>query len=49
MRAALYARVSQHELEPENQLRELRVYCERRGWTATEYVDRGVMDAVLRA
>jgi DNA invertase Pin-like site-specific DNA recombinase len=58
MRAALYARVSQHELEPENQLRELRVYCERRGWTATEYVDRGVsrakdrrpaLDEMLRA
>ena len=42
MRAALYARVSQWEQEPENQLRELRVYSERRGWTAVEYVDRGV-------
>ena len=43
MRIALYARVSldNGEQDPENQLRELRAYCERRGWTeATEYVDR---------
>ena len=45
MRAALYARVSQWEQEPENQLRELRDYCGRRGWGATEYVDRGVSGA----
>lgn len=45
MRAAIYARVSTFDQEPENQLRELRVYCERRGWSATEYVDRGVSGA----
>ena len=42
MRAALYARVSTVDQEPENQLAELRRYCEARGWTATEFVDRGV-------
>ena len=31
-----------YEQEPENQLQELRRYVEARGWTATEYVDRGV-------
>lgn len=43
MRIALYARVSldNGEQDPENQLRELRLYCQRRGWTeVTEYVDR---------
>jgi hypothetical protein len=28
--------------EPENQLRELRAYVAARGWTAMEFVDRGV-------
>src|SRR3954452_7974759 len=42
MRAALYARVSTLDQEPENQLEELRRYADARGWTATEYVDRGV-------
>lgn len=42
MKAAVYARVSSMEQEPENQLRELRRYVEARGWTAVEYVDRGV-------
>ena len=42
VKAAIYARVSHSEQEPENQLRELRVYCDRREWAATEYVDRGV-------
>lgn len=42
MRAAIYARVSTDEQEPENQLQELRRYVEARGWTATEYVDKGV-------
>ena len=41
-RAAIYARVSTFDQEPENQLAELRRYVEARGWTATEYVDRGV-------
>ena len=43
MRAAIYARVSTLEQEPENQLAELRRYVEARGWTAVaEFTDRGV-------
>jgi DNA invertase Pin-like site-specific DNA recombinase len=45
MRTALYARVSTSDKgqDPEVQLRELREYCERRGFTiAGEYVDIGV-------
>ena len=42
MKAAVYARVSTLEQEPENQLQELRRYVEARGWTGQEYVDRGV-------
>ena len=42
MRAAIYARVSTVEQEPENQLQELRAYSEVRGWTAVEYTDKGV-------
>jgi DNA invertase Pin-like site-specific DNA recombinase len=42
VRAAIYARVSTLDQEPENQLQELRRYVAARGWTATEYVDRGV-------
>ncbi len=42
MRAAIYARVSTLDQEPENQLQELRRYVEARGWTAQEYVDHGV-------
>jgi DNA invertase Pin-like site-specific DNA recombinase len=45
MRAALYARVSttNNGQDPEVQLRELREYCERRGWTvASEFVDVGI-------
>src|SRR5260370_20053927 len=45
MRAAIYARVSTVDQEPENQLQELRRYVEARGWTAAEYVDRGVSGA----
>ena len=45
MRAAIYARVSTIDQEPENQLRELRRYTEARRWTAVEYVDRGVSGA----
>ncbi len=44
-RAAIYARVSTLDQEPENQLAELRRYVEARGWKATEYVDRGVSGA----
>jgi DNA invertase Pin-like site-specific DNA recombinase len=42
MRAAVYARVSTLDQEPENQLGELRRYIEARSWIAQEYVDRGV-------
>src|SRR6516225_9730475 len=45
MRAAIYARVSTLDQEPENQLQELRRYVVARGWTAVEYVDRGVSGA----
>jgi DNA invertase Pin-like site-specific DNA recombinase len=44
-RAAVYARVSTFDQEPENQLQELRRYVEARGWQATEYVDKGVSGA----
>ena len=42
MRAAIYARVSTLDQEPENQLVELRRYVEARGWTGVEFVDKGV-------
>ena len=45
MRAATYARVSTRtgSQNPDMQLRELRDYCQRRGWEiADEYVDAGV-------
>ena len=43
MRAALYARVSTLDQEPENQLAELRRYIAARSWPeAVEYVDKGV-------
>jgi DNA invertase Pin-like site-specific DNA recombinase len=45
LRAAIYARVSTLDQEPENQLRELRRYVEARGWTGVEFVDRGVSGA----
>jgi DNA invertase Pin-like site-specific DNA recombinase len=45
MRCAIYARVSTLDQHVENQLAELRSYVERRGWTATEYVDKGVSGA----
>jgi DNA invertase Pin-like site-specific DNA recombinase len=45
MKAAIYARVSTFDQEPENQLQELRRYIEARGWTGAEYVDRGVSGA----
>ena len=44
-RAAIYARVSTLDQEPENQLAELRRYVAARGWTAVEFVDRGVSGA----
>ena len=48
MKAAIYARVSTANSgqSPEMQLRELREYCERRGWQiAGEYVDSGISGA----
>ena len=45
MKAAIYARVSTVDQQPENQLGELRRYVAARGWNAVEYVDRGVSGA----
>src|SRR6188508_3600882 len=45
MKAAIYVRVSTLDQEPENQLQELRRYVAARGWSATEFVDRGVSGA----
>jgi DNA invertase Pin-like site-specific DNA recombinase len=47
MRAAIYARVSTlNGQDPQMQTRELKQYCERRGWTVQgEYVDVGVSGA----
>ncbi len=45
MKTALYARVSttNHGQDTDVQLRELREYCQRRGWEITaEYVDSGI-------
>ena len=57
MRAAIYARVSTLDQEPENQLQEIRRYVVARNWTAQEFTDRGVsgskdrrpaLDALMR-
>jgi len=50
MRVGIYARVSTlGGQNPENQLIELRRYCDARGWTVfREYVDRGVSGAKER-
>src|SRR6476620_6476912 len=57
MKAAVYARVSTFDQEPENQLQELRRYVDARGWSGQEYTDKGVsgakdkrpaLDALLR-
>src|SRR5271169_3749508 len=47
MRAAIYARVSTNNAQdPHMQIRELREYCQRRGWEIEgEYVDAGVSGA----
>lgn len=47
MKTAIYARVSTtHGQDPEMQLREIREYCQRRGWEATEeFVDVGISGA----
>ena len=47
-RAAIYARVSTSDQTCENQLLELRRYCEARGWQAIEYVDAGISGAKER-
>ncbi len=50
MRAAIYARVSTNNgQDPSMQTRELREYCQRRGWEIEgEYVDAGVSGAKER-
>lgn len=45
MRAAIYARVSTFDQEPENQLAELHRFASARGWDVVDYVDRGVSGA----
>jgi DNA invertase Pin-like site-specific DNA recombinase len=45
VRCAIYARVSTLDQEPENQLIELRRYVDARGWSGSEYVDRGISGA----
>ena len=45
MRTAIYARVSTSDQTCENQLIELRRYCESRGWAPQEFVDQGVSGA----
>jgi DNA invertase Pin-like site-specific DNA recombinase len=45
VRAALYARVSCLDQQPENQLADLRRYATARGWEAVEYIDHGVSGA----
>lgn len=45
LNAAIYARVSTLDQEPENQLAELRRYAAARGWTTVEFVDRGISGA----
>ncbi len=48
MKAALYARVSTFDQEAENQLAELRRYVDARGWTAQEFIDKGISGAKSR-
>jgi len=47
-RAALYARVSTADQTTENQLIDLRRYCQARGWTFAEYIDEAVSGAKER-
>lgn len=44
-RAAIYARVSTADQTCDNQLLELHRYIAARGWTAVDYVDRGISGA----
>lgn len=48
VRAAIYARVSTFDQEPENQLVELRRYASARGWDVKEHVDHGISGAKER-
>jgi len=49
VRASIYARVSTNGQDPTVQTRELREYCQRRGWEVQgEYVDAGVCGAKER-
>src|SRR5688572_16881079 len=48
MTAAIYARVSTFDQQPENQLEELRRYAAARGWQVHEYVDHGISGAKER-
>jgi DNA invertase Pin-like site-specific DNA recombinase len=45
VRAAIYARVSTSDQTCENQILELHRYADARGWTAVDFVDRGVSGA----
>jgi len=49
MKVALYARCSTNHQETENQLIELRRYVKARGWSATEFVDKGLSGAKSEA
>jgi DNA invertase Pin-like site-specific DNA recombinase len=49
MRVAIYARVSQIDQCPENQILELQRYAEARGWRiVAEHIDHGVSGAKER-
>ena len=49
MRTTIYARVSTSDQSCELQLRELRSYCQARGWTLTkEYIDHAVSGASVK-
>jgi DNA invertase Pin-like site-specific DNA recombinase len=48
VRAAVYARVSALDQNPDLQLRELREYTSRRGWKITEFVDHGISGGETR-
>ena len=45
-KAAVYARVSTNQQDTQNQLIELRRYCEARGWQAIEFIDNGFSGAL---
>ena len=48
LRAAVYARVSALDQNPDLQLRELRAYADRRGWKVAEFIDHGISGAETR-